>query len=283
MIVGLCLLIIGIVVYAMMREGVFNALCNLFGVVFAGTVSFHCYPSFANTLEDSFAGSFLANYEDAVALLGVFALVLLLFRVVTNLIANRELDIPPQISQIAGGCVGAVTGYLMAGFLVVALQTMPWEERFLGYVPPPDDEQVHYMDERAHSISNKVFPPDQVWLKMMKRANETVFEDDDRPDPEYQDGLFSEFTYKYAKYRRLGPDGVPREIPERPPPPKKKEPEKKEPEKKKKDPEKKKEKEPEKKDDRTPDLIPDPPKKEEPPEEEPKKEEPKKETPKKDP
>ncbi len=256
MIVLLSLAIIGIVVYSMMREGLFNALCNLFGVVFSGTVSVHCWPGFANALEDSFAGSFLANYEDAISLLGVFALVLLLCRVLTNLIANRELDIPPQMSQIGGGCVGAVAGYLMAGFLVFALQTMPWDEKFLGYVSPPNDEQVHYLDERVHYITNKVFPPDQVWLKMMKRANETVFEDDDRETLK-QDGLFSEFTYKYAKFRRLGPDGKPQELPKRPPPVEKKEPEKKEPEKKgpeKKDPEKK---EPEKIDDRTPDQIPD--------------------------
>lgn len=248
MIVLLSLAIIGIVVYSMMREGLFNALCNLFAIVFAGTVAVHCWPPFAKVLEESFAGSFLANYEDAISLLGVFALVLLLCRVLTNLIANRELDIPPQMSQIGGGCVGAVAGYFMAGFLVFALQTMPWDEKFLGYVPPPDGE-------REHHITNKVFPPDQVWLKMMKWADERIFEDEDAEQRKH-DGLFSDFTFKYAKYRRLGPDGKPQEMPKQAPP-EKKEPEKKEPEKKgpeKKEPEKK---EPEKIDDRTPDQIPD--------------------------
>ena len=217
MLAVLTLFVMGVVVFSMMREGLFGALCYLFGVVFAGLVSFHCWPALAGALEDSFQGSFLANHEDALALYGVFALVLGLCRVVSNVIASRELDLPPQMSQIGGGVVGAVTGYLLAGFLVCAMQTLPWDEKFLGYSPPETDPAAN---KSTGSISKKVLPPDQIWLKLMRHASLKIFEDEDMKYEKSTEPL-DVFTYQFSKYRRLQPDGRPLEVPKPPPPPKK--------------------------------------------------------------
>ncbi|WP_020473210.1 CvpA family protein [Zavarzinella formosa] len=215
MLAVMTLFVMGFVVFSMMREGLFSALCYLFGVVFAGLISFHFWPPLANALEDSFQGSFLANYEDAVALYVIFAIVLLLCRVTSNAIAGRELDIPPQMSQIGGGIIGAVTGYLVAGFLVCALQTLPWEEKFLGYQPPPTEPTAG----RGYGfISKKVIPPDQMWLKLMRHASLKIFEDEDLSYAKSAEP-FDVFTYQFSKYRRLQPDGKPLEIPLPPAPP----------------------------------------------------------------
>lgn len=216
MIMILTLVVIGLVVFSMMREGLFNAICFLFAVVFSGLVTFQFWAVLANALEDSFQGSIFAHCEDGIALFGTFALTLGLCKLVTNAIAYRDLDIPPMISQVGGGAVGAVVGYLLAGFIITALQTLPWDEKFLGYVPPPTENPG---PERGQGhISNKVFPPDQVWLKLMKRASVTIFESED-VKYEQSGTPYDDFTYDFAKYRRLQPDGKPLERPKPPPPP----------------------------------------------------------------
>ena len=216
MLLFLTLFVIGAVVYSMMREGLFTACCYLFGIVFSGMVAFQFWPPIANAMEDSFTGSFLAHCEDGLALFGVFAMTLGLCRLITNSIANRGLEIPPMISQVGGGCVGAVAGYLLAGFLVTVLQTLPWDEKFLGYQSPPTEKPA---PEKGHShISNKVFPPDQVWLKLMRRASVLIFESED-VRYEQAGSPYDDFTYWFAKYRRLQADGKPMEIPPPHPPP----------------------------------------------------------------
>lgn len=210
------LIVIGLVVFAMVREGIFSAVCHLFGVVFAGLVAFHFWPALANMFEESFEGSTLAGYEDALSLFGVYLIVGFLCRLLTNVVADREIEIPIQLNQILAGCVGAVTGYLLAGFLVCVLQTLPWEENFLSYKPPTE----------PGTITNKVLPPDQIWLKLMNRSASTIFEDDDI-SPKNRD-QFLDFTYKFAKHRRFTPERGPLPFP-KPAPVKKEDPKKPDP------------------------------------------------------
>lgn len=218
MILILTFVVIGMVVYSMLREGLFNAICFLFSVVFSGMVAFHFWPTLANAMEDSFQGSVLAHCEDGLALFGIFALMIGLCKLLTNMIAYRDLDIPPMVSQVGGGIVGAVVGYLLAGFLVAALQTLPWDEKFLGYIPPATEKVIP--EKGQLQISNKIFPPDQVWLKLMKRASVVIFENED-VKYEQSGTPYDEFTYYFSKYRRFQPDGKPLPIPKPPPPAKK--------------------------------------------------------------
>lgn len=148
--------------YAFLREGLLTSLTMLVNVFFAGLVAFNFFEPLADALEPMFAGSFLANYEDAVSLFGLFALVLGLLRLLAHNLANTELGLHPLAQQVGSVCVGLLTGYLLAGFLACMAQTLPLDEKFLGfdYQATPTDPPMRHL-----------LPADRVWLALMSRAS----------------------------------------------------------------------------------------------------------------
>ncbi len=183
----LILLTIGIVLavgYAHFREGALGAFTHLVNSVIAGLVAFHFWPTIADELEKGG----LSGYEDALALVGVFVAVFAILRVVTNALANRLIDIGGQASQIIGSVFGLITGYLAAGFLTCVLQTLPWQENFLGYLPIEKE-----------SLDSRVIPADQVYLRLMRTAHRKTFADYESSD---RSESFEKFSSRFAKHRR---------------------------------------------------------------------------------
>ena len=174
-----------IVAYCFFREGVLTSLCMTVNVFLAGLLAFNFYEPVASGLEGMVSGSFLDGCEDALALFVVFAPVLGVLRLITHNLANTEVEMPALVQQIVSVVVGLLCGYLLAGFLVCLLQTLPLGEHFLGF-----DPQVQQGGMR------KVLPPDRVWLAMMSRASEGPLAQGQRFDPE------GTFTLRYAKMRR---------------------------------------------------------------------------------
>jgi hypothetical protein len=190
MILVLSLAVVAIAAYARVREGLLTALTLLINVLLSGLVAFNYFEPVAAELHKAFKGSFLDGYEDALALFALFAAPLALLRVVCNNLAPAELDLPALPQQIASAAVGGLTGYLLAGFLVCAMQTLPWGERFLGF-----DATV----EPQGSAIRRVMPPDRVWLALMHRAGAGPFSNEGATtfDP---DGTFE---LRYARQRRV--------------------------------------------------------------------------------
>ncbi len=162
MLVFLTIAVMLIVAYAHSREGVLTAVAMLVNLFLAGLVAFNFFEPLAAELESALAGSFLAGYEDALCLFGLFALTLGVLRAITNHLANTELALPALVQQVGASAVGLVTGYLAAGFLACVLQTLPWSEKFLGFDSSVDTQQGSGM--------RRVLPADRVWLAMMHRA-----------------------------------------------------------------------------------------------------------------
>jgi hypothetical protein len=190
MLIFLTLGVMGAIAYASLREGLLTALSTLVNVVLAGLVAFNFFEPLANQFEDLFRGSFLVGYEDALSLTALFALTLGLLRVLTNNLASSDQDLPALLQQVATGAVSLVTGYLVAGFLVCVFQTLPLEEKFLGF---------EYQQEP--SVPNKIrslIPPDRVWLSLMHQGGKAAFSQEDGAifDPQ------GTFSLRYAKKRR---------------------------------------------------------------------------------
>lgn len=190
MIVVMTFVVMIAVGYAAVREGVLTALCTLVNVVLAGVVTFNFFELLATQLESMFQNSPAAGYEDALSMFALFALTLGGLRVVTNNLANQELDLPGRVQQVASVLVALVTGYLVAGFLVCMLQTLPLTEKFLGF-----EREV---EPQAGGI-RRLIPPDRVWLGMMHRlgARPLWQEDSTTFDPE------GTFELRYARFRRI--------------------------------------------------------------------------------
>jgi len=204
----LCILITLGVGYAYLREGLFTAFTMCCNVLIAGLVAFNYWEPLADLLDSPFSSSFLHGYEDVLCLLALFCVTLAGLRTVTNVLANVELSLPPALHRGGGVVFGMLTGYLVAGFLLCAFQTMPWHENFMLFDPSYD----------SASSLRRVLPPDRVWLALMFRAGAFPFaneadvnarDQESNYDKFYTFDKYGTFEYRYARYRRYGNDREP--------------------------------------------------------------------------
>ncbi len=202
------LLVMAVVVYVFWREGLMTAVTMFVNLLLAGLVAFNFFEPLADLLDPALSGSVLAGYEDSVCLVGLFALTFGLLRLATNSMANTELEYPGWLLRGGGVLFGLLTGYLASGFLVCVLQTLPWQENFLGFNPRYDPEQ-------PLAGARQVLPPDRVWLALMRTAGAYGFSnaedeqamDDATPLEKYKTfDRSASFELRYARYRRYRED-----------------------------------------------------------------------------
>jgi hypothetical protein len=192
MILGaLSILIMLIVGYASWREGLLTAFCTCCNVAVSGLVAFNFWEPIADALDPMVANTFLHGYEDFLCLFLLFILPLLLLRWLTNQFANRIPEFHTALQHGGGVVCGMATGYLISGFLVCVLQTLPWHERFVGFDPD-------YDPSIAGAGLRRVLPPDRVWLAMMHTLSSDRLEWQDKK-PFDRNG---NFELRYARYRR---------------------------------------------------------------------------------
>jgi hypothetical protein len=188
--------------YAYLREGVFTAFTMCCNVLIAGLVSFNFYEPLADLLDSSFESSFLHGYEDGLCMLALFCVTLGGLRTATNALANVQMSLPPLLQRGGGVLFGLLTGYLTVGFMLCALQTLPWHENFMFFDPSYENNVG----------LRRVLPPDRVWLAMMFRAGAYSFANEQDPqaktdtiyDRFYTFDKYGTFEYRYARYRRYG-------------------------------------------------------------------------------
>jgi hypothetical protein len=160
MLIVYTLVVMGILAYYHWREGLFNAACLLACVFLSGLFAFNFFEPLAGWLESWINNSPLQGYEDFIALVLLFAVGLGLLRAATNAINNNEIEYLPMLNQIGGGVLALITGYLLSGFLICAMETLPWSQHFLGFEPYSESEMK----------TRSLVPPDRLWLALMHRA-----------------------------------------------------------------------------------------------------------------
>jgi hypothetical protein len=187
MLVLLTIAVMGAVAYAHVREGLLTAFTMLCNVCIAGVVAFYFgEPAAAGLVKviPDFEG-----YEDALCLVGFFCATLALLRWGCGQLAPTQTELHPLAQQIGAAVCGAVTGYLVAGFLTVVVQTLPLPEHFMDF------------DHRVESSNpvRRYLPPDHVWLALVQRASESPLA---RGDGVTFDGE-GVYEQTYARYRRV--------------------------------------------------------------------------------
>lgn len=194
-----CLIIILAVGYAQYRNGLQTSIVMGFQIFVAGLLAFNYFEPLADALEPSLSGG-LAGIEDALAMTGVFCVALGLMRTVSNRLCPEMLNYDAQYQQFGGGFIGLISGYFLAGFLVCMLQTLPLRQDFLGFEPRREGEQG----------LRSLFPPDYVWLSLMRYAGAHAFSDriDDRESTDPYEHYFTfdrdaTFELRYLRYRRF--------------------------------------------------------------------------------
>jgi hypothetical protein len=202
MLTFLTVLIMLIVCYAYWREGILTAMAMACNVFLAGLVAYAFWEPMADVVEDLVWNTFLHGYEDCLCMMVLFCLTLGILRLITNNLASTEMEFPALLQQGGALLFALLTGYLVAGFLVCMLQTLPWQENFLGF-----DSRV----EAASSANpaRRLFPPDRVWLGLMQRASIRAFSwgSDSAFDPD------GNFELRYGRLRRYKAEGSPASSP----------------------------------------------------------------------
>src|SRR5947208_3645779 len=119
--------------YAYLREGLLTAFAMLVNVMLAGTITFNFYEPLAALMEPTLSNTFFAGYEDMVCMIGLFAITLGVLRTATNAISSSMVQFPAPLQRPGAFIVGMAVGYFTAGFLICALQTLPWHQNFMSF------------------------------------------------------------------------------------------------------------------------------------------------------
>jgi len=215
--VFLTILVMLAIAYAQFKESVFTSFIMLVNVILASIVACNFFEPLADAMGDLFKGTIMAGIEDFVMLVLVFTATLGILRWATNSIARTEIEHHPWLSQIGSILFALVTGYVLTGFLVVAMQTLPLDENFMGFEAEvsadPTDPQVAAAYQYLHRQKTKestggeklrgFFPPDRVWLAMMQRASYASLGSGDRDKHNGFDPN-GNFPLRYERYRRYG-------------------------------------------------------------------------------
>ncbi|MBI3821463.1 MAG: hypothetical protein HY289_02160 [Planctomycetes bacterium] len=134
-------------------------------------------------------------------MMGLFTITLAILRVATNSIAPDMIEEHGVLQHFGAMGVGVVTGYLLSGFLVCVVQTLPLDENFMDFQPRSPTEPFY----------RSFFPGDRMWLAMMRHAGAGPFawkEDPAKAGLPSVDryGTFDThgtFELRYLRYRRV--------------------------------------------------------------------------------
>ncbi len=215
------------VAYAQLREGILTSFVMFINVLIASVVACNFFEPCADAMADMTTGSFMQGVEDFVILVALFALTLAGLRWLTNNLATTEIEY--NATLLRGGAIffGLVTGYVLSGFFVVALQTLPLHENFMGFeaeiTTDPSYAYLHRTGAAAGKTAGqkstgeglrRFLPPDRIWLAMMQSDSYGSLGRFTKKDEKKGFDPNCNFQLRYERYRRYGtaarkPDALP--------------------------------------------------------------------------
>ncbi|NBR04657.1 MAG: CvpA family protein [Planctomycetes bacterium] len=176
-----------IVSYVFFQEGLFIAFCNFANMFLAFVFVAGIYEPFAEFLEINLKDIGVDGFEDAISMIGIFLVSFGALKILTMQLAPSVITYQHLVNNIGGALIGLFIGYFISGFLWCVMQTLPWQEKFLGF------------DVRSSqkSSSSAFFRPDRVWLASMRKCSNGVFKTDKVFD------YTASFELRYQRYRRV--------------------------------------------------------------------------------
>lgn len=121
--------IIGIVVIFMASQGLFSAFLHFVCVVAAGAIAFAVWEPVVRL----FLGARMPDYAWGLSLMVLFALSLVLLRIVTIKLVPSQVFFGTTVNTVGGGVMGAASGIISCGFIVLGLHMVQSPSEFLGY------------------------------------------------------------------------------------------------------------------------------------------------------
>jgi len=174
------LVLIGLIAYANMGEGIYGALVVLVVTVIAGVIATNFYEPLAIFLGDRhIPWAAFDKYADGVLFLLIYAGCIWGLRALFDRWLTERVRFPVNVDRIGGIAIGAVVGVVAVGGLLVACQMMPLNKDFLGY-------------KRTRAVL--LVSPDATFLSLMHHLSVNVLEPIDQrrmPKPvDYRDHYY---------------------------------------------------------------------------------------------
>ena len=155
MIVNLLLVIVFLAITLVLaREGLWSGLVMLLNIVAAATFATAWYEPLAAWIDAR-----MPSYTyliDFLCLWGVFAVVLLVMRLITDRASTTKVKFLRQVELVGGPLVAAITGWVMVCFAAASLHTAPVPRTL---VQPTPENRMFFG-----------FAPDRKWLGWMHYA-----------------------------------------------------------------------------------------------------------------
>ncbi len=229
MVIGLCCLaVVGLVAWLLSQEGIFVAASTFLIVVVSGLVAMNFFEP--ATLYLQLLGPMVAEYADIIALVGIFAALVIGLRELTEYLAPVDIRVPDLMDTVGKWGFGAATGYVTMAFLLTALHTAPLPREFFDFRPEtptffgiaPDRQWLaftQYVSE--HSLQNRVRFTDTSTGQPYDGPN--IFDGLVRKVADSPNTVWSSFPIRYATRRTMiargeGVGGGPKPPPPPPPP-----------------------------------------------------------------
>lgn len=123
---------VAMIAYWWANQGLFSAIIHLLCVIVAGAIALAFWEPL--TVGLLLRGNAFDNYAWGVSLVGLFVAVLLLLRLATNKLIPANVDLPHWANLSFGFPVGAASGVLTIGMLIIGMGFIQSEREILGHV-----------------------------------------------------------------------------------------------------------------------------------------------------
>jgi len=139
------ILIVGIVTFFNLLQGFFSATISAILAVTAAVLALSYHESIAH----KYLGGGFADLGYTFSLLGLFAVIYLVGRILFDSLVPGNLRLPPAADKIGAGVMGIIAGVFTAGVIAIAAQEMPFRPSIWGYARyGVDDKQVNVPTNR---------------------------------------------------------------------------------------------------------------------------------------
>lgn len=123
---------VAMIAYWWANQGLFSAIIHLLCVIVAGAIALAFWEPL--TVGLLLRGNAFDNYAWGVSLVGLFVAVLLPLRLATNKLIPANVDLPHWANLAFGFPVGAASGVLTIGMLIIGIGFIQSEREIFGYV-----------------------------------------------------------------------------------------------------------------------------------------------------
>jgi len=112
-------------------EGLWSNAVRLINVVTAAILAMNFFEPVAKLLDESVDDSY-TYFWDFIALWGLFALFMVIFRVLTDTMSRVKVRFMTIVDRIGSVVLAVLIGWVMLGFTMTTLHTAPLAEKFWG-------------------------------------------------------------------------------------------------------------------------------------------------------